>query len=220
MTFNKNLSEYKSIVFDCDGVLINSNSIKCDAFFFAANIFGSDLASRLVDYHIKNGGISRYEKFTYFCNYLINDNRPEIYDKLVRRYSHYLSLALKDAEVIDCLVDLKNATPNANWSVVSGSDQDELRDLLLCHKISSFFEAGIFGSPDTKVEILEREIYKGNICENSLFIGDSKYDYYSSNKFNLDFIFVSNWTEVSDWRSWTSSNNIFSTASITDLINI
>ena len=60
------LGKYKTFVFDCDGVVLNSNQIKTDAFYEAAKAYGSENAQALKDYHIQNGGVSRYEKFKYF----------------------------------------------------------------------------------------------------------------------------------------------------------
>ena len=59
MQFN----DIKSIVFDCDGVVLNSNKLKTQAFYNAALPYGEKAAIALVSYHIKNGGISRNHKF-------------------------------------------------------------------------------------------------------------------------------------------------------------
>jgi len=57
------LNEYQTLVFDCDGVVLNSNKIKTQAFYEAAKHFGHESAQALVDYPVANGGISRYAKF-------------------------------------------------------------------------------------------------------------------------------------------------------------
>ena len=56
------LNKYETIIFDCDGVILNSNIIKTEGFFEFALSLGKKNAEKLVNYHIKNGGISRYEK--------------------------------------------------------------------------------------------------------------------------------------------------------------
>ena len=58
--------EYNNIFFDCDGVILNSNSLKSDAFLFAVDSYGKNYAKKLLKYHQENGGISRYEKFKFF----------------------------------------------------------------------------------------------------------------------------------------------------------
>jgi phosphoglycolate phosphatase-like HAD superfamily hydrolase len=81
------------------------------------------------------------------------------------------------------------------------------------------FDGGIFDSPNTKEVIFERELKEGNIKTPALFLGDSKYDYLASQKVNgIDFIFLSNWTEVSDWESWSRDNKIVSEESLSSLL--
>ena len=62
------LKKYTTIVFDCDGVILDSNVVKTEAYFRTAkNLGASDAqAQQLVDYHIKLGGISRYHKFDWY----------------------------------------------------------------------------------------------------------------------------------------------------------
>ena len=62
------LKKYQNLIFDCDGVILNSNKIKTNAFFAVALPYGQTAAQALVDYHLQNGGISRYRKFEYFLH--------------------------------------------------------------------------------------------------------------------------------------------------------
>ena len=61
------LAEYKTLVFDCDGVVLNSNQLKIQAYYDVAIKFGANeqQAQALVAHHVKLGGISRYPKFEY-----------------------------------------------------------------------------------------------------------------------------------------------------------
>ena len=60
------ITDYKTIVFDCDGVVLDSNKIKTQAFFNSAISYGEIKAQELVNYHIERGGVSRYKKFEWF----------------------------------------------------------------------------------------------------------------------------------------------------------
>ncbi|UQB43268.1 hypothetical protein JX580_05170 [Thiomicrospira microaerophila] len=42
-------------------------------------------------------------------------------------------------------------TPRANWLIVSGGDQQELRGVFAARDLAKYFEGGIFGSPETKM---------------------------------------------------------------------
>ena len=50
-------------LFDCDGVLLDSNAVKTAAFAAAVAPYGDDVVRNVVEHHVANGGISRYAKF-------------------------------------------------------------------------------------------------------------------------------------------------------------
>lgn len=203
------VTQYQTLVFDCDGVILNSNKIKTKAFYDVAKAYGHEPAQALVDYHVKNGGISRYAKFEYFITEILGKplEQAEL-NQLVEDFAHEVKKALLTCEVAEGLDQLKALTPNANWLIVSGGDQAELREVFAERGLDHYFECGIFGSPDTKDAILACELASGNIQQPALFLGDSKYDYKASTAAGLDFIFLTEWTEVNDHQIWCKSNHI------------
>ena len=60
------LKKYQVCIFDCDGVILDSNKIKTNAFKQALKDEPRDKIEQLVKYHKENGGVSRYKKFEYF----------------------------------------------------------------------------------------------------------------------------------------------------------
>lgn len=217
------LSNFKTLVFDCDGVILNSNQVKTDAFYKAALPYGEALAEQLVDYHVSHGGISRYTKFEYFLknivpkNILAKENFEYQLKALLTTYAQLVHQGLLECEVASGLEELRKLTPNTNWLIVSGGDQAELNEIFLKRKLSYLFDGGIYGSPDTKDEILSREIKHGNVTLPALFLGDSKYDYEAATKAGLDFLFLTGWTEVISWEEWCEGNEIMHLESITKL---
>lgn len=113
-----------------------------------------------------------------------------------------------DIEVAPGLAALRKHARDARWLIVSGGAQAELRDVFAQRRITDWFDGGIFGSPDTKDEILARELASGNIQRPALFIGDSKYDYQAASAAGLDFVFLSGWSEVADWEQWAKENHL------------
>lgn len=208
MSMRNPVTHYATLVFDCDGVVLNSNRVKTDAFYEAALPYGEAAAKALVDYHVSNGGISRYKKFAYFIDHLVPGKPGPGLDELLSSYAVQVREGLMGCEVTPGLQALKESTPQARWLIVSGGDQAELREVFAERKLDEFFDGGIFGSPDTKDEILARELNRGNINRSALFLGDSKYDYQAANAAGLDFVFLSQWSEVDDWKTWCSSLNI------------
>ena len=126
------------------------------------------------------------------------------------QYADFVYKGLSSCEVSPALKVLREHTPHSQWSVVSGGDQTELNRLFKERNLSSYFDSGIFGSPDDKQLILNREFKNKNFKNPSLFIGDSKYDYVSAASANIDFLFLSSWTEFKDWEAFISEHQIAS----------
>src|SRR5690554_255776 len=214
----KKISDYRTLVFDCDGVVLNSNHIKTNAFYKTALPYGEEAAIELVKHHTKNGGISRYKKFEYFLEAIAPKAKgPNLVD-LLEHYAREVREGLLTCDIAPGIKELREQTQESRWLIVSGGDQDELRLVFKSRGLEKIFDGGIFGSPNQKEVILDREIASGNIQSDALFIGDSKYDYESAQHAGLDFVFVTGWSEVSDWPPWVKSNKIEHIESIKDLV--
>jgi len=203
------LSAYQTLVFDCDGVVLNSNKIKTQAFYDVAIVYGTEAAQTLKDYHVQNGGISRYAKFEYLITEVLKKplEKNEL-QQLLESFSHEVKQALMTCEVAEGLGELRAKTKHAKWLIVSGSDQAELREVFAARGLEHYFDSGIFGSPDTKDTILERELSNNSITKSALFLGDSKYDYQAAKLAGLDFVFLTDWTEVNSWKLWCVGQKI------------
>lgn len=205
------ITNYKTIIFDCDGVILNSNKIKIDVFYDVAIDFGAshEEALALVDYHVQFGGVSRYKKFDYFLREILKQGaKAESMSSLLSSFTSKAKAALATCEVSPFLAELRKKTYLAGWMVVSGSDQTELREILKLRNIDSLFDAGIFGSPDNKEQIIERELNCNNIKTPALFIGDSRYDHVASTKAHLSFTFLYGWTDFKEWDSYCDENRV------------
>ena len=212
------ITQYQTLVFDCDGVILNSNKIKTQAFYEAAKHFGHEPAQDLVDYHVQNGGISRYTKVKYFISEILKQEFDEaLYQDLLARFSQAVKDGLMTCDIAEGLAELKLKT-KSKWLIVSGGDQNELREVFAARNLEQYFDGGIFGSPDNKDVILEREISSRNITNPALFLGDSKYDYQAASFANIDFVFLHQWTEVEDWKEFCNSNELHNISSIQDLL--
>ena len=202
------MKNYSHLFFDCDGVILNSNQIKTDAFYKLAFNFGELQAQKLVNYHLENGGISRYEKIKFFQKNILKNTNIKLYQELVDNYGKILKEKLIKAEISKGVFKIKQFFPNSKITIVSGSDQNELRWLFKEKRIDHLFNNGIFGSPKNKIEILD-EIFSGfKGDEKSIFIGDSKYDYEVSKFFKIDFAFISDWSDLSNWTEFARINKI------------
>jgi len=177
---------YKNLIFDCDGIILNSNKIKTDAFREVVSIYGKEASNSLVKYHLQNGGISRYHKFNYFLNTIAKNLELDIQnislDELTNNYSKCVRKKLLNCEIdiqnisldeltnnyskcvrkklLNCEIDESiisyRKSSNSIWSIVSGSDQHELNQVFRERNIDSIFDGGIHGSPLSKIQIFKR----------------------------------------------------------------
>lgn len=215
----KRFQEYKTVIFDCDGVVLDSNRVKSDAFYNSVLAYGEEPARTFLKFHQENGGVSRYKKFNHFFDSIFPlKEADQEKARVLQLYSRHVWEGLLTCHLEPSLADLSRANPDSKWLIVSGGDQTELRKVFLERDIKKYFDGGVFGSPDTKDEILSREVGSGNIALPALFIGDSKYDYIAARAAGLDFVFISQWTEVADWKAWVRANNIKSVQNLKDLL--
>ena len=217
------LSHYKTIVFDCDGVVLNSNKTKVNAYYTVAKRMGGTdaQAQALVEHHIAKGSFPRNGKIEYYFNHILNQPlTSELMQKYMQTFDDVLDTTLMECEVALGLEALKKATPHARWMLLSGGDQAELRRIFPRRNLDHYFEAGIFGGPDQKEHVLAREIANGNIELPALFLGDSKYDHQASVGAGLDFVFLSEWTEVKDWQDYCAKHTILTRKNLEELLPI
>lgn len=203
-----NIIDYKTLIFDCDGVILNSNRVKTDAFYKSALPYGDAAAIALVNYHVSHGGISRYRKFEWFLREVVQAKVGADLQELLAAYSNEVVAGLLTCELCDGLHELRKKTENSRWMVVSGGDQDELRDIFSRRGLDVLFDGGIFGSPDNKQVILLREIGSKKVNMPAIFLGDSKYDYLVSIENEIDFVFLTRWTDFESWDKYFSDKNV------------
>jgi phosphoglycolate phosphatase-like HAD superfamily hydrolase len=200
---------YRTWLFDCDGVLLDSNRIKTDAFRELVLPFGEEVASAFVAYHVANGGVSRMTKLRYLFERLLS--RPvenATLEQLARRYGSLVREQLIHCPETQGLRDLLARRPAHSRSfVVSGADEVELREILSLRGLASEFD-GVFGSPRSKVQILTELAATETLGSSAVFLGDSRYDHETAVQLGIDFIFVSQCSELADWPRYVAQHAV------------
>ena len=218
----RQLSEYSALVFDCDGVILDSNKVKTEAFREAALPYGKQAADALVTYHVAHGGISRYEKFRLFLEEIVPVHAPDVdgpgYEELISAYAAAVRHGLQTCAVAERLSELREHTAGARWMVASGGDQQELRELFADRGLEQWYDAGIYGSPTPKMKIVGDAVARGIIGLSAVLLGDSTYDYEVAQAHGLDFVFISGWSEAPGWQEWVEAEDITHVSSVAELL--
>ena len=198
-------SNYDVFIFDCDGVILDSNKLKSEAFEHALTLEDKSDVEMLIQYHKDNGGISRYEKFDYFYTEICPSLHKEL--KVKQALESFAQKIIKKIELlafnskvkiiaakVTIAIDLKKSLLNKKIFVNSGSDETELNDIFKARNLASHFEK-IFGSPNNKIQNIERISYFNKISERAIFFGDSISDHNAAKEFGMEFVFISGYSE-------------------------
>ena len=73
------------VVFDCDGVILESVAVKTRAFGRIVEQFGPEAVERMNEYHLAHGGVSRIRKFVWFYNEVLGRKIVEADLQLLNR---------------------------------------------------------------------------------------------------------------------------------------
>jgi len=200
MEFNK----YKTWFFDCDGVLLDSNQLKSESFYEVALPYGKENAQALVECNKRLGGVTRFEKFRYFFETILGKKSfEEELEKALHNFSTLVCKKLVSCPETSGVRDFLSSLPtNTRKYVVSGGAQLEIQYVL------DIYFNGIYGSPDSKEIIMNNIVKLPGMRYPAVFIGDSRYDYEIAFEFNIDFIFVSQYSEFIKWKSYFTDKNI------------
>ncbi len=197
-----------TLIFDCDGVVLNSNAVKTEAFFKVCEPFGHAEAEQLVNYHVAHGGISRFAKFEYFITHILQRQFDAVlHQQLTEQYGQTVYENLLSCELTPNLANWRQRLADTQWAIVSGGAEHELRAVFRERGIDDWFDLGIYGSPTPKPEIL-RDQFDALSPDSASFMGDSRYDYQCATAANAAFAFISDWTDVEDWRQFCEQNHI------------
>jgi len=180
----------KAILFDFDGVLVESVDIKTKAFAKLFEDEGTEVVGKVVEYHLANGGISRFKKFEYIYEEILRKEiNDEIKNELGNRFSDLVIHNVIDAPWVSGVEDfLEQYHQIMDMYIVSGTPEDELIDIIEKRGIKKYFK-GIYGSPETKGNLIKQILSSYGYSKTQVvFIGDAITDLKGAIEANIDFI--------------------------------
>jgi phosphoglycolate phosphatase len=186
------LDRFKTIIFDFDGVILDSARLKTAAF---AQVYGSEDSAKVAEvvrYQEQHGGIGRRQKFEYFEREVFGRPGDEAtVDRLCRRFAEIIEEGMLNCAFIPgaeaLLARLESEIP---MHVVSGMPEDDLELVIERRGLSRYFRT-VSGSPKPKyAEFRNVMRLEGAEAAECLAVGDSPTEFHAARKIGIPFLAI------------------------------
>ena len=184
----------KGIIFDFDGVIVDSIQAKSDAFANLYKKYGKEIVQQVVEHHETNGGISRYKKIKYYHRSFLNKNITDNeMNELCKRFSSLvIDKVIESPYVLGSLDYIKKNYKNYKLFISTGTPTLEINEILKARGIKHYF-LEIYGSPSSKSSHLNKIIMKYKLKSNDLiFYGDTITDLNAASNAKIPFVLIEN----------------------------
>ncbi len=211
----RDIDAHRLAVFDCDGVVLDSNRLKSEALARALGGEPPELVDAFIHYHKTYGGVSRYEKFRHFFTVMDPREDAELcVEAALERLSEILANALLACAEVPGVREVLERFRSAGvaCAVNSGGDEAELLRTFPARGLDRYF-AAVMGSPSTKEENMERLRTQGLLRTPGIYFGDARRDMETAEAYGFDFVFLSG---VTDWPAGAAEARARGHAAVAD----
>ncbi|MBF0553885.1 MAG: HAD family hydrolase [Nitrospirae bacterium] len=181
----------KSIIFDFDGVLVESVDIKTRAFARVFEPEGEGVTARVIEFHLQNAGVSRFDKFRYiYENILERPLSAARFDDLCRQFADLVVDEVSRAPFVKGALEfLDNFAPNCYTCFVStATPQEEIEKIVRRRHMQDYFKA-VHGAPKKKSAIVQEILDTHGISpDTAVYVGDAMSDYKAATANQVPFI--------------------------------
>ena len=183
------LSKYKNIVLDFDGVILDANNDRKQNMKCALDEnLNQELSNLTYDYFSKNPGISRNILLGKFI-------KDELILKKVLKQYYTLNLStLHNCNLVKGVEEfIIKFYKSKKIFVLTGADEQEVK-ILVKNKYLNEYIFYLGGGPKSKIQHLK----KLQLERETIFFGDSRYDNFTASEYKFDFVFVSGYTNTKE----------------------
>ena len=181
------------IIYDFDGVICDSVNVKTEAFVELYKNEGAEIQAQVREYHLLNGGISRFEKFRYFQSALL---KKEVSENDINVLADKFAALVKEKVISSAYItgayEFIKKNSSKQQFICTGTPEIEILEIAERKGISHFFQH-LYGSPKTKTEIIDMILTQTSVNkEKCIFFGDAMTDYKAAKSCNIPFIGIKN----------------------------
>ena len=182
------MKNYSAFIFDFDGVIKDSVKVKSEAFVQLYVSEGKEFQRKVEEYHLANGGISRYVKFKVWNKWLGRSTSEEAIDELAKNFAQLVINNVVESPYVNGATQvLESASENALCFIATGTPDDEINLILSQLNLGRFFRE-VHGSSRKKSTIVKDIIARYHLTPSEvLFIGDAQTDYQAALENGLHF---------------------------------
>lgn len=178
------------IIFDFDGVIVDSNHVKTDAFVKLFMDYPQHIRDSVKRFHLENGGMSRFDKFRHiYANFIKEPLSDEKFKMLCDGFNKLVVDNVVNAPIFEGVQEfLEKHKDKYRLYIVSGTPEGEIREIIKRRKLDNFF-LGVYGSPASKKDLIGKVLKEnGYKREEVVFVGDSINDYEGAVGTGVNFI--------------------------------
>jgi phosphoglycolate phosphatase-like HAD superfamily hydrolase len=179
----------KAIILDFDGVVVESQGIKNQAFRDLFSDYPQYL-NQIMSYHLAHNAVSRYIKFEYIVTHILGEMYDEDRAKeIAARFSGLVCQRIIECSYVEGAEELlEYFSSKVPLYIASVTPQEELEAIIRARQLKRYFK-GLYGTPWDKCEVVREVMLKERVNPNAVvYVGDSKEDYKVAEETGVLFI--------------------------------
>lgn len=183
------LAAAKVVFWDFDGVIKESVAVKSAAFYDLFLPFGQDVATRVKEHHLANGGMSRFKKVPLYLSWAGVGGEDDTAEAFCKRFAAIVEDGVVASEWVPGVREfLSGYNEERLFVLVTATPQGEIESIVRRLEIESCFNR-TYGAPTSKSAAIRRTLLETGIeAASAVMIGDSREDMNAAEECGIGFL--------------------------------
>ncbi len=208
----------RSVFFDFDGIIVDSNQLKFDAFFDILPADDERLHRAMDDVLFTHREKSRYEilERTFTACGVGKDDIDRTVEHYAKAYNDCIQRQILSRGLNPGVQELlKEISHDADLYIITGTPEEQVQETIDGLEIRNFFK-GCYGSPRKKTDVINLILLEnGYDRERACMVGDGESDMLAAQSCNIPFFGLAN--QFNKWQPGVISEREVIVDSLSDL---